>query len=191
MGEINQHDIITKKVLSNKTYAVDFLKNTLPAKIVSKLDFNRLKIEKGDFIDSKGKERFTDILYSIPTKQGSKIGVFCLVEHKSSPDKNIHAQLLMYLAGIYQNKKYAVIPLVLYHGKKTWEISVNFSSSLLIPDELERDLKRYIPDFQYELLDLRAGKTDITYFSIALQAFLKTLQEVWFLSSRSKLEELF
>ena len=49
MSELNQHDIITKKVLSQKTYAVDFLKNTLPGNITSQLNFSKLKIEKGQF----------------------------------------------------------------------------------------------------------------------------------------------
>ena len=61
MGEINQHDIVTKKVLSNKTYAVDFIRNTLSSKIASELDFSKLKVEGGNFIDDKGKERFTDL----------------------------------------------------------------------------------------------------------------------------------
>ena len=103
MSELNQHDIITKKVLSQKTYAVDFLKNTLPDNITSKLNFSKLKIEKGSFIDEKGKERFTDILYSIPTLKKVKIGIFALIEHKSYPDKNILSQLLSYLACIYSN----------------------------------------------------------------------------------------
>ena len=192
MSERNQHDIITKKVLSQKTYAVDFIKNTLPGKLTSKLDLKRLKIEKGSFVDEKNKERFTDILYSIPTKKSKKqVGVFCLVEHKSYPDKNIHSQLFSYLAGIYTTYRFSVIPMVLYHGKKTWDIPLNLASSLNIPDELRDELMRYIPEFQYELLDLRSENISIDYFSLALQAFLKTLQDIWFLSSRSKLEALF
>ena len=131
--EINQHDIITKKVLSKKTYAVDFLANALPRKLTSKLDFSKLKVEKGDFIDAENKERFTDILYSVPTRKTSqKLGIFCLVEHKSTRDKDIHSQLLLYLAGIYKTHRWPVIPLVLYHGKKKWDIPTNFASSLVV-----------------------------------------------------------
>ena len=60
MAELNQHDIITKQVLSQKTYAVDFLKNALPKEITSELDFTKLEIEKGNFIDATDQERFTD-----------------------------------------------------------------------------------------------------------------------------------
>ena len=190
--EINQHDIITKKVLGQKTYAVDFLANALPRKITSKLDFSKLKIEKGDFIDAENKERFTDILYSVPTKKTSqKLGIFCLVEHKSTRDKDIHSQLLLYLAGIYKIHKWPVIPLVLYHGKQKWNIPTNFASSLEIPEELRDYLIKYIPEFWYLLLDLGSDKMNIGYFSVALQAFLKTLENVWFLSRRSKIKSLF
>ena len=194
MSDINQHDIVTKQVLTQKSYAVDFLKNALPSKITLKLDFSKLKVEKGSFIDAGGKERFTDILYSIPMLLSTGrelIGVYCLLEHKAYPDKDIYAQLLLYLAGIYKDRKWPVIPLVLYHGKKEWDLPLDFVSSLSIPDELKNELERYIPDFQYELLDLRADKTDITFFSVALQAFLKTLQEIWYLSDRKKLETIF
>ncbi len=202
MAELNQHDIITKQVLSQKTYAVDFLKNALPKEITSELDFTKLEIEKGNFIDATDQERFTDILYSVPIKKQSdsehlesseskRLGVFCLIEHKSYKEKNIHSQLLMYLAGIYKTSKMPVIPLVLYHGKKEWDIPTLFSSSLVIPEHLRKSLQKYIPDFHYELLDLRSDKTEFTDFSVAVQAFLKSLQDIWFLSSRSRLEDLF
>ena len=202
MAKLNQHDIITKQVLSQKTYAVDFLKNALPKEITSELDFTKLEIEKGNFIDATDQERFTDILYSVPIKKQSdsehlesseskRLGVFCLIEHKSYKEKNIHSQLLMYLAGIYKTSKMPVIPLVLYHGKKEWDIPTLFSSSLVIPEHLRKALQKYIPDFHYELLDLRSDKTEFTGFSVAVQAFLKSLQDIWFLSSKSRLEDLF
>ncbi len=202
MAKLNQHDIITKQVLSQKTYAVDFLKNALPKEITSELDFIKLQIEKGCFIDATDQERFTDILYSVPIKKQSdsesaksleskRLGVFCLIEHKSYKEKNIHSQLLMYLAGIYKTSTMPVIPLVLYHGKKEWDIPTLFSSSLVIPEHLRKSLQKYIPDFHYELLDLRSDKTEFTDFSVAVQAFLKSLQDIWFLSSRSRLEDLF
>ena len=97
----------------------------------------------------------------------------------------------MYLAGIYKAHKWPVIPLVLYHGKEKWNIPTNFTSSLDIPEELRNPFIKYIPEFQYLLLDLSSGKMDIGYFSVALQAFLVSLRDVWFLSSRSKIKALF
>ena len=192
MAGFNTHDIVTKKVLGQKNYAVDFLRSALPSKVVSKLDFSKLKVEKGNFIDSGNKERFTDILYSVPNRETSqKLGISCLIEHKSTRDKHIHSQLLMYLAGIYKAHKWPVIPLVLYHGKEKWNIATNFMSSLEVPGELRDFLGKYIPEFKYVLLDLSSGKMDIGYFSVALQAFLVSLRDVWFLSSRSKIKALF
>ena len=37
MAGFNTHDVVTKKVLSKKTYAVDFLANALPRKITSRI----------------------------------------------------------------------------------------------------------------------------------------------------------
>ncbi len=61
----------------------------------------------------------------------------------------------------------------------------------MIPEHLRKSLQKYIPDFHYELLDLRSDKTEFTDFSVAVQAFLKSLQDIWFLSSKSRLEDLF
>ena len=85
---------------------------------------------------------------------------------------NIHSQLLMYLAGIYKTHKWPVIPLVLYHGKQKWNISTNFMSSLEIPEELRNPLIKYIPEFQYILLDLSSGK-------MALAIFLSLYRPFW------------
>ena len=118
MAELNQHDIITKQVLSQKTYAVDFLKNALPKEITSELDFTKLEIEKGNFIDATDQERFTDILYSVPTKkqldlehaessESKRLGVFCLIEHKSYKEKNIHYTASHVFSWNLQNKQNA------------------------------------------------------------------------------------
>ena len=84
-----------------------------------------------------------------------------------------------------------VIPVVLYHGKQEWSIPIHFFDTLDIPDELKEPLRKYIPDFYYELLNLRDENTDVTYFSFALQAFLQTLKQVWFLSDKQTLTNLF
>ena len=69
---------------------------------------------------------------------------------------------------------------------------LTFTTTLLdIPDELKESLIKYIPDFYYELLNLRDENTDITYFPFALQAFLQTLKQVWFLSDKQTLRTLF
>ena len=193
MSEKNRHDIVTKRVLSEKKYAVGLLRNTLPKEITDRLDFERLQIEKGSFVDPKDRERFTDMLFSIPLKKQGELGIFCLVEHKSQPDRHIHRQLLSYLAGIYQSKKQVsvVLPLVLYHGRKKWSLVSSFSVLLSIPEELKVVLQKYIPDFTYELLDLSSEKTELARFPAALRAFLKNLKDIWYLSDKAILRELF
>ena len=115
MAGLNTHDIVTKKVLGEKIYAVDFLRSALPSKVVSKLDFSKLKVEKGNFIDAHNKERFTDILYSVPIRKASqKLGIFCLIEHKSTRDSQPAWRASIRLTN-------GLCPLVLYHGKEKWD----------------------------------------------------------------------
>ena len=120
-----------------------------------------------------------------------KLGILALVEHKSYPDKDVSRQILRYLAGLYETRKHVIIPMVLYHGKTKWTIPTNFASCLDIPDDLRDILMRYVPEFSYDLLDLRDEKTDINYFSFAVQAFLQTLRDIWFLEDKKILKFLF
>ncbi len=194
MSEINHHDAIVKEVLSQKEYAVELLQRRLPAAVSRRLDFSKLRREPGSFIDAAGRERFADLLFSIPfRKSRGKLGVYLLCEHKSRPDKNIHRQLLSYIAAIYRNDKvtFPIIPLVLYHGRQTWDIPVNFASILEIPPKMREFLSKYLPDFQYQIFDLAKDEEELLSFSAIFQSFLYSLKEIWYLEDPRRLETLF
>ncbi len=192
MPQTNQHDIVVKRVLSEKKYAIDLLQNTLDKAIADKLDFTKLKMEQGSFIDAKDRERFTDLLFSIPHKQKESIRIYALIEHKSHPEKTVLCQLLSYLAAIYSDKKprTVVIPIVLYHGQQKWKVVRAFSDLLDIPEDLSNPLRKYIPDFTYELIDL-SPTANIQQYPPRMQAFLASLKEIWYLSKKEHLEALF
>lgn len=79
-----------------------------------------------------------------------------LYEHKSFVPKFIHVQLLQYLLNIWQedlenNRPLSIIlPIVFYHGRNNW-IYKPFSEYF---EYLDLDLKKYIPNFDYLLIDL-------------------------------------
>jgi predicted transposase/invertase (TIGR01784 family) len=83
-----------------------------------------------------------------------------LLEHKSYLPKNVHLQLLRYLCNIYDKqlekggKLHLVIPIVIYHGRKSWRVR-SFSDYFALPLS---GLTRYLPQFDYEFIDL--GKVD-------------------------------
>ena len=189
------HDKLFKNIIGQKPYAIELFAKVLPKQIANYLDFENLKQEPGSFIDEENKELFTDALFSIPynTQQAGnkKLGIYILAEHKSHPDKNIHRQLLSYLGAIYKDPQFTfpIIPLVFYHGKENWKIPLSFIETLEIPQELQKILIPYIPNFKYELFDLRDEKTNLLYFSITMQAFLNTMKDIWFLEDIKKLKK--
>ncbi|MBF0552250.1 MAG: Rpn family recombination-promoting nuclease/putative transposase [Deltaproteobacteria bacterium] len=92
-------------------------------------------------------------------KQSQQAYVCILLEHKSYQDKLVALQLLRYMTQmwVYIVSRQPVgeflpviIPLVFYHETTTWAGSTRFSNLF----ENTPELIRYLPDFDYLLLDL-------------------------------------
>ncbi|HBI37111.1 MAG TPA: hypothetical protein DDY71_05655 [Spirochaetia bacterium] len=157
----NTHDLLFKENFSKKENALDLLKAVLPLNIFNKIDTESLTLENASFTDKKLKQYFSDLVYSC-SFSNTKIKISFLFEHKSYFVKYPHLQLLRYFLKIWeQNNKNKVplepvIPIIFYHGKKKWEyidIEQYFNN-------LDKDLFKYIPSFQYELIDLSTYTDD-------------------------------
>jgi len=44
-----------------------------------------------------------------------------------------------------------IIPILIYHGKNKWNISTKLSDYI---EEIPKPIKKYIPDYEYEIYDL-------------------------------------
>ena len=162
---INSHDSLFKSIFSNKKNAIDFFNNYLPKNIINLIDFSHTEIIKDSFVDKQLKQHFSDLLYKIKIK--NKTGfIYFLFEHKSYPDKFVSFQLLKYLVNIWnslikqnkiKDKLPLIIPIVFYHGVKKWNIDKRFSYLFDIPD---KNLLRYIPEYEYILYDLSSMSDD-------------------------------
>ncbi|HHB52146.1 MAG TPA: transposase, partial [Saprospiraceae bacterium] len=96
--------------------------------VLALLDLETIQICDTSFINDDLRETFADVLFSFKLKgEDKELYISVLLEHKSVPDKNTPIQVLYYIAQAYydqiQNgeKLQTVLPLVYYHGKKTWE----------------------------------------------------------------------
>jgi predicted transposase YdaD len=103
------------------------------------------------------KVHLSDLVYRVHLKDSSQeLWVFILFEHKSNKDAFVHLQLLRYMLALwdfYLKDKHillGVVPIVFYHGIEPWETSTNFRSLL----ELPAALLRYVPEFEYVMVDL-------------------------------------
>ena len=114
-------------------------------------------------VSEKLSEYFSDIVYSCHLNGGKPVKLTFLLEHKSYVPKNIYIQLLRYILEIYdgqfQNGESLtlVIPIVVYHGKNRWYRKA-FSDYF---DLQSSEFEKYLPTFDYELIDLREISDDL------------------------------
>ncbi|MBF0475939.1 MAG: Rpn family recombination-promoting nuclease/putative transposase [Deltaproteobacteria bacterium] len=155
----NHHDRFFKKMFTGQDLARDFLANYLPAGVLGQLDLTSLETTTKSFVDDQLKEHFSDIVYRVNIKQSREAYVCILLEHKSYQDRLVPLQLFRYMNQMWSYiisqppaPEYlpVIIPLVFYHGTTTWAGSTRFSSLF----DATAELRRYLPDFDYLLLDL-------------------------------------
>jgi len=157
MSEIsNPHDKFFKESFSRPEVARDFLANYLPAEVVQELDLNALEPLKDSFVDKELQTHYSDLLYRLKLRDGRDMHVYVLFEHKSSPEPLVAFQLLRYMVRIWEQalKKGAglspIVPIVVYHGQKAWQISPHFRDLFNAPQAL----LAFLPDYRYHLTDL-------------------------------------
>jgi predicted transposase/invertase (TIGR01784 family) len=149
---VNPHDKFFKQMFSKKEVARDFFDNYLPEELLKIVDTESLEIRKDSFIGADYKDRFSDLIYEVNIRNEEGY-IYCLFEHKSYTDKLVSLQLLKYLTRIWdlhlkQNKGEklpVILPIVIYHGQRKYNIKSNFNS---LVKELP-GTERFVPDFEF------------------------------------------
>jgi predicted transposase/invertase (TIGR01784 family) len=152
-------------------------------------------------VDKKLLRHFSDILYSIQYKQNPAF-VYLLFEHKSRLKKKKKKltpfQLLKYMVHIwdrhlkqYKEKKVKnlppIIPMLIYHGEKEWEVSTDFLSLFDIPECMEK----YIPNFRFELYDISHTPDEHIKGTILLRVLFLTFKYIFKPELNHKLKDIF
>lgn len=158
MTEItNPHDKFFKEVFTRLDTAEEFFLNYLPDDVVKLIDLDSLEYTKDSFIDEHLKEYFSDLLFKVYLRDGSLGYIYILFEHKSYQDPLTAFYILRYMVKIWEMSLKrgevpgfpVIIPLVLYHGDKSWRTGINFRDLFDYP----KDMHLFIPDYQYVLWD--------------------------------------
>ncbi|WP_035277597.1 Rpn family recombination-promoting nuclease/putative transposase [Desulforegula conservatrix] len=179
----NPHDKFFKETWTNPEVARNFMGHYLPSEIVSAMNLDSLEICKDSFVTEELGEFFSDILYKIGI--GDESGyVYFLFEHKSYPDAGIHFQLLQYIVEIWRQhrkenksgKLPPIIPLVLYHSEKRWEVDTKFSSAVILPNE---NFLQFVPDFSFILYDLSRYTDEDIKGEILLKVALLVMKHIF------------
>lgn len=135
----NIHDKSYKDLYSNKEVFIDLVQGMLKAPWAKELTPNKLKLVNKSYISSDYDEKESDIVYE-GTIGDKKVIFYVLLEFQSSLDYRMPLRLFFYISEILReyakndNQKAsdknikipAVIPIVLYNGKKIWDVPQRF-----------------------------------------------------------------
>ena len=149
------HDRLFKRVMSDEVNVRQFIKEFLPKELSSQIDLKDMKLIPTEKVKGYNKY-YMDI--AVECKIADATGqLYFVFEHKSYPDPGVLLQILNYMTVMWdeQRKKNnpltPVIPVVIYHGTTSWNVTTHFQGQF---DSLNESIKPYIPEFKYVLVDL-------------------------------------
>lgn len=174
MSQINNpHDKFFKESFSRLEVVQNFIEETLPLKLKSKISLQNLVLSNDSFIDIALEEHLADLVYKT-TFEGQEVLVTLLFEHKSYTDSFPHWQLLRYMSNIWQQEQKQkqnpslVISIIIHHSDSTWKKAPMQSYF----GELKASLLPFLPEFDYVLVSLNDfSDKQITKFQ---NAFFRT-----------------
>ncbi len=178
------HDSFFKILMSDVQNVADFIRGFLPEKISSKVDYSSIKLIDTEKNKKDYKRYYLDIITEC-LLDGTKSEIYFLFEHKSYKDKMIFIQLLSYCLSVWETnlaKKEPlrlIVPVVFYHNKMKYNIPLNFADYFQVSD----DLKGYVLNFSYELVDVvRYSEDSVTsrcFNNLYLASSLMALRNIF------------
>jgi predicted transposase YdaD len=156
------HDKYVRALLQYRISALEIIQYVLPSEVMDFIDVSTLQLTNASFIDEHLTTNLADVCYEGKTKTDEPFRVSLLFEHKSNqPGDDLYEQFLRYNSNIWiedrkQNRpKTLTVPILIHHGSEPLE---KITPRLLFPTAPDF-LLRYVPLFDYELLDI-ATKSD-------------------------------
>ncbi|MBN2663550.1 MAG: Rpn family recombination-promoting nuclease/putative transposase, partial [Bacteroidales bacterium] len=181
---INTHDKFFKEVFSRKEEAKEFVEKNLSEKLVKNLKLDTLQLDTTEYSNKNLKTTFSDIVYNCEYKNNKTIKITLLFEHKSYSVTNPYIQLMEYILRIWKmqikqkQKLSPIIPIIFYHGREKW---IKNSMENII-EGVDDNLIKYIPKFEYELVDtntLTDSQIKTIYDSFELKASILLFKNIF------------
>ena len=156
------HDKLVKSTFSDPDNARAFLQAHLPNNLVRRMDWTSLSLVSGSFIDPEFAATSSDLLFTAKI-DGHPAFLYILFEHQNQEAPLIGLRLLTYMVRIWNDylrnnpgatKLPAILPLVLAQDSKPWKSSTRFADLIDIPEGVGEDIKKHIPDFEFQLVEL-------------------------------------
>ena len=176
------HDRFFRHGIAYRQVYQPFLQQFLPKEVRERLDFESIQHSKTTYVDNKLRASHTDCLFSATIdKQDSYI--YILVEHQSSPDKNMTLRLWKYMLNIWDDHTKAhktdrlpvIVPLLLYNGRQ------RYNQSLLLKDMIDgpKPWTEALFNQPITLIALNQTEDDAWQDLPSLDTFLGTMKHIW------------
>lgn len=193
----NPHDRFFKETFGNVAVAKDFLNNYLPQNIIKIIDVDTLEPQKDSFINEELQESFSDLLFKADINK-SEAYIYFLFEHKSYISKDIAFQLLKYIIEIWEaktkkEKTYElpmIIPLVIYHGKDSWNIKTSLGQMITGFEQFPQDIKKYALNYEYLIYNLSRYTDEEIKGEVQLKIIFTTLRDIFTKDRNGLLESI-
>ena len=172
-GRIHRpHDKFFKDGFSDPATAAALLRHELPPEIAATIDWDRLRLVPGSFLDEKLDHSESDLLFAAPllpapgeeADPDAEVCLHLLFEHQSTRDPFMGLRLLRYMVRIWElwlrehgrtKRLPLIIPVVVAQNRTVWRINPQFSA-LFGPPEAIAPFRQYLPDFAYRLIQVAA-----------------------------------
>ena len=146
------HDILVKHVLGQEANVRDFLSFVLPVEIKQRLNLGKISYDVTTYISPQYRKNFSDLVVKSEI-DNCTTDIYILIEHKSgfNTPRAVFVQIIKYIYLMLQHDLNEdkdlriVIPLVLYHGKRSWTVPPSFRDLFSVHETI----KPFIPDFRY------------------------------------------
>ncbi len=123
------HDLLFKAVFKRTNNVRALLKTKAPENILAVLDLDTIRLDDGSYVDENFQEDITDVVVLCDTIHKKPVQFPFIFEHKSdipsyAPFQIMHYQDRLWLRQIQAKdmKPTPIVPVLFYHGKKTWKI---------------------------------------------------------------------
>ena len=151
------HDRFFRGMMTDPKVIREFFAQNLPANIRKIINFDSISLQKDSFIDDNLRLQIADLLYSAEF-DGKRGYLYLLVEHQTTPCQLMPFRLLKYMIAIMEqhlkktkkNQLPVVYPIVIYHGPKNYNYSIDILDLFGEQKELAQDIL-WKP---YQLIDL-------------------------------------
>ncbi len=179
------HDTVFKYAFSNLQNTKDFLKNHLPEKISSKIDYDSIRIIDSEKSDQEYDKYFLDMAIQCRIS-GTESDIYFVFEHKSTYDKLTLIQILRYCTVVWENNinnnepLRPIIPVLFYHGRQELDLPERFGGYFDIEDA---DIRGYLLDFGYVLFDTSKYSDD--------EIMKKSYNNAWFMATLLAMKHIF